>query len=116
MPLFVETCGVDGLEKHLQKKFEAHHIGIVLHMNRLGIARRVGIDLLVRWIGSMSVGKTYLRFHNALNLFEIMLCSPETAASKKDVLTALDFKNPVNLMFNEGTCLTFQQDGGSKAL
>ena len=39
-------------------------------MYRLCIARRVGIDLLVRRIGSMSVGKSHFCFHYALNLFE----------------------------------------------
>jgi len=99
MPLLVETCGVDGLEEHLKEEFKANHIRIVLYMYRLCIARRVCIDLLVRWISSMTISKTHFSFHYTRNLFEVMLRSPETPSSKKDILTAFDFKNAVTGFF-----------------
>lgn len=85
-------------------------------MHRLGKPGSVRIDLLVCRIGSMSVGESHRRFHNAIYLLEVMLCPPETAPGKKNVLTVFYLQDTVHLMFYERTSLTFQQNAGFKTL
>ena len=86
MPLLVETQGVDGLKEHLQQELQTDLLRVVLHADRLGKACRVGIYFLVRRVLRMSVGKTDLRRRHSLNLFEVMLCSPEASSCKINLL------------------------------
>ena len=114
--LLVETRRIDGFEKHLQQEFKTDHIRIESHKDGLGKACLVGVYLLISRIFRMPVGESHLRDGYTLNLLEVMLRSPKAASSKKDVFTALDFKNPVHLMFNKRTCFALQENTGFKAL
>ena len=58
----------------------------------------------------MSVGESNFCYGYALNLFEVMFLSPETATCKVNILCGFCFQNPVYLMFNEWTGLALQQD------
>ena len=91
--LFIETCGINSLEKHLQQEFEADHIGIVPHKDGFCKACLVGIYLFIRRVLRMSVGESNFCYGYALNLFEVMFRSPETATCKVNVLRGLSFQD-----------------------
>ena len=64
----------------------------------------------------MSIGESHFCNGHALDLLEVMLCSPETTTCKIDVLGGLCFQDSVYLMFYEWPCLALQQNAGLQAL
>lgn len=77
--LTVQARRLDGMEKHVEQELKVAHRLVILDTDRLGITRRIGINLLISGIVGVAVGKTHFRLYDTLDLLEEMLRSPKAS-------------------------------------
>lgn len=79
----VDGGGLDAEEVEVEELAEGQDVGVEDHADGFGIARAVGVDLLIVRVFGVAVGEACLGFKDAVDLLEIVLDAPEAAASKE---------------------------------
>ena len=100
----IETCGLDGLEEHVEQKLQVDHLFVVDHVNRFGMARRVGVDFFVARVFGISVCKPHFRIRYAFDLFEEVLSAPEASSCQIDFFHCCCFLDLLSLCKNAFFC------------
>ena len=85
LALFVEAERVDGLEEEIRQAFLRDDGGIILQMNRFGVAGPVRVHVLVGGVFGETVGKAHLGEGHALHLGEKLLGAPEASGGEIQV-------------------------------
>ena len=81
--LSVEGCWVMDQEEHQQQVVVAHDLGIEGQLDRLGVSRLSGADLLVAWVRHGPAGEPGLDLANTTNLQVGGLQTPETSSRQR---------------------------------